>query len=739
MLDDKHFFRDFFENAPVGFHIFGPDRIIVDINQTELDMIGYSRAEIVGKKTWADLIIPQQRKRFEKHWHDITTEGKVYNLEYTLVHKNGSCIDVILNASARFDEAGTLINTRGSVVNITDRKLADEVLRLRDRAIDAVTDGIVITRYKRKANPIIYVNPAFERITGYSFNEVADKDCRFLQGKDHNQPQLQELKDAIHHQRGCRVILRNYRKDGTLFWNELTISPVRNDAGRLTHFVGIISDITKSKKTEENLQQSEKRFRELFDNISSGVAVYKAIDDGKNFVFEDFNLAAQRMDKVSKEQIMGKKVTDVFPGVKEMGLFEVFQRVFKTGKLEHHPVSFYKDKRLVGWRENYVYKLPSGEIVAVYNDITERKQAEEALQASEANYRQIFNAANDCIFVHDADNYRILDCNRKACEAFDYTCEEMQKLNVSDISADEPAYSRENAVQLIKKAAVGQPQLFEWMCKSKTGTLFWVEINLKAAVIGGKKRVLAVIRNIADRKRAELAIRLSEQRFRAIANYTYDWESWVSPQGRLLWVNPAVERITGYSIQQCMEMRNYPIPILHEEDRGIMTRVFDSALTGSRGTGLQFRLNHKNGSVVWADISWQPIYDEKGAYQGYRSSIRDVTDRKWAEDEIARLAKFPDENPNPVLRISTDGTVLYYNRASRPILKAWQCDLGQPLSGQWYRYLQDVTESAKPRQAQVDCDGRTFSLTFAPVHDADYVNIYALDITQQKVTDKNHK
>ncbi|MHC4354791.1 MAG: PAS domain-containing sensor histidine kinase, partial [Planctomycetota bacterium] len=119
-------FSDFFMNAPIGFHIFGPDQVLIDVNEAELAMLGYERDEIVGKKKWTDLIVPEQKKQFTKQWHDITTKGHAKNLEYTLVHKDGYRIDVMLNASSRFDEQGNLINTRGSVLNITARKRAEQ-------------------------------------------------------------------------------------------------------------------------------------------------------------------------------------------------------------------------------------------------------------------------------------------------------------------------------------------------------------------------------------------------------------------------------------------------------------------------------------------------------------------------------------------------------------------------------------------------------------------------------------
>jgi len=126
--NNEEYLRDFFEHAPIGFHAFGPDQIIIDINETELQLLGYERDEVVGSKRWSDLIVPGNQARFKKHWQDILTYGRVINLEYTVVSKSGELFNVLLNASARFDEQGRLINTRGSVVNVTDRLAMEQKL-----------------------------------------------------------------------------------------------------------------------------------------------------------------------------------------------------------------------------------------------------------------------------------------------------------------------------------------------------------------------------------------------------------------------------------------------------------------------------------------------------------------------------------------------------------------------------------------------------------------------------------
>jgi signal transduction histidine kinase len=137
-------------------------------------------------------------------------------------------------------------------------------------------------------------------------------------------------------------------------------------------------DITKRKQAEKELSISEVRFRELFDNMSSGVAIYEAVEDGKDFVFRDFNKGAERIEGIKKHSLIGKKVSEMFPGAGELGIIDIFYRVWKTGDPLNQPISLYSDGVIQSWRENFVYKLPSGEVVAVYNDVTKSKIAEQA-------------------------------------------------------------------------------------------------------------------------------------------------------------------------------------------------------------------------------------------------------------------------------------------------------------------------------------------------------------------------
>jgi PAS domain S-box-containing protein len=145
-------------------------------------------------------------------------------------------------------------------------------LRLLERAVTASTNSIVIADPNQPDVPLVYVNPAFERTTGYAAEEVLGRNCRFLQGKDRDQPALGELRTAVREGRHCTVVLRNYRKDGSLFWNELSIYPVSDEEGRTSSFVGVQNDITERIRTEEilsEIRRAERRriARDLHDVV----------------------------------------------------------------------------------------------------------------------------------------------------------------------------------------------------------------------------------------------------------------------------------------------------------------------------------------------------------------------------------------------------------------------------------------------------------------------------------------
>ena len=151
-----------------------------------------------------------------------------------------------------------------------------------------------------------------------------------------------------------------------------------------------VGRIIERKWAEDALGKSEEKFRELMENMHSVVVVYEAVADGEDFEIKDFNRSGEKIEKINRERVIGRRVTNVFPGTKDLGIFDVFQRVWKTGLPESFSGGVYQNHRTPpSWRESYVYKLSSGEIVAIYQDVTEQKLARKALQESEKRFRDL--------------------------------------------------------------------------------------------------------------------------------------------------------------------------------------------------------------------------------------------------------------------------------------------------------------------------------------------------------------
>ncbi|MFE1743884.1 PAS domain-containing protein [Coleofasciculus sp. H7-2] len=216
-------------------------------------VLGYEAREFLEDASfWASHIHPEDVNRVFAELPRLFATGD-HTHEYRFLHKDGTYRWLYDQLKLIVDADGNPIECVGYSVDISDRKRSEDRLRLLERAIAASSNGIVISDAQLPDIPVIYVNPAFELITGYSASETLGKNCRFLQGTDTAQPALEELRMALREPRECRVVLRNYRQDGSLFWNEFSIAPVRDALGRLTHYVGIQADITEERMAVDAL------------------------------------------------------------------------------------------------------------------------------------------------------------------------------------------------------------------------------------------------------------------------------------------------------------------------------------------------------------------------------------------------------------------------------------------------------------------------------------------------------
>jgi PAS domain S-box-containing protein len=168
---------------------------------------------------------------------------------------------------------------------------------------------------------------------------------------------------------------------------EIIAAPVFDAEGNVVQVIEACRDITERRHAEQALRANEERLRNLIEHSPNGIAIYETLDEGETFIFREFNPSSEQIEGLKRADVLGRRVLDVFPGVEDMGLMDVFRRVWLSGEPESHPVSHYEDGRLEAWRQNSVFRLPSGEVVAVYSDETERMRLRESQRRLEDQLR----------------------------------------------------------------------------------------------------------------------------------------------------------------------------------------------------------------------------------------------------------------------------------------------------------------------------------------------------------------
>jgi PAS domain S-box-containing protein len=192
-------------------------------------------------------------------------------------------------------------------------------------------------------------------------------------------------------------------------------------------------------KTEKKAGENEFRFSEMFNHMKNGLAIYEVEEDGEHFITRCLNPAGEQIVGIKKEDIVGKRFFELLPIYKDTKLFELCQRVALTGKAEAFPVSIYKDQELIAWREYYIFRLQSGEIVTIFDDLTAQKKTDLALMESEKKYRLLFEESHDVIFISTFDG-KFIDVNPAGIKLFGYhTRHEILNIDIKNELCSDPS------------------------------------------------------------------------------------------------------------------------------------------------------------------------------------------------------------------------------------------------------------------------------------------------------------
>jgi sigma-B regulation protein RsbU (phosphoserine phosphatase) len=238
------------EQDPQGRYIYSSGAV--------RDILGFTPDEILGK-SYLDLLTVNNKDHWTTALPSLSTVScqPFRHLVNQYRHKDGREIYTESTGAPILDDNARLVKWRGVDHDITARKTSEDALRVRDRAIESVHVGVVISDAQKPGNPNVYVNPALCRITGYTREELLGHSMHLLQGPETDSAALEQIRQALLVGDGCEITLKNYRKGGAAFWNELLISPVVDDAGKLTHYIGIQTDVTERRRAEESRRELE--------------------------------------------------------------------------------------------------------------------------------------------------------------------------------------------------------------------------------------------------------------------------------------------------------------------------------------------------------------------------------------------------------------------------------------------------------------------------------------------------
>ena len=256
-LPDADTTRAILERSPTVIFAWSPEPgWAVSFVTANVARWGYAPAELLdGTFSYAELIDPRDREAVSADLEAALARGTTeISHEYRVLHRDGTAHWVLASVRAARDDGGEVTGFEGALFPIGDRKRREHALELRERALDAIDAGVTIADMRRPDQPLIYASQGFCRLTGYASEDILGRNCRFLQGDDRDQPQRAAIRAALAGGFSAKVVLRNYRRDGSMFWNELSLSPILDADGKVTHTVGVQMDVTDRVADRERLR-----------------------------------------------------------------------------------------------------------------------------------------------------------------------------------------------------------------------------------------------------------------------------------------------------------------------------------------------------------------------------------------------------------------------------------------------------------------------------------------------------
>ncbi len=540
-------------------------------------------------------------------------------------------------AVANLLAASTYIFVMGIFLNRRDARgqAAQQALEISERSyrtlFETAKDGILIL--DGETGEIVDSNPFLWEITGYSFDEMFGKklwEAGFLKGKSFGEGAFAEMKDKEYF-RHENLLLQ--KKSGDEMLVEVVSTTYEVEGVKIIQCN--IRDITDRIVVQRTLREMEEKYRQLFESVKNCIVIYRAVDNGEDFLISNINLSAERLEGVNKEAVVGSSILQVFPGVREFGLLEVLKRVYRTGKPEQFPAAFYHDNRVSGWRENYVFKLPEDNIVVVYEDVTDRKRAEEGIRKAAEEWQRTFDSISDMVFLMDKD-CRLTKVNLAVCKLFGKSSEELLGSKCFELVHHKDSPWPNCPFQKMLKDGTAQ-------CEEAEGPNGVPLLVTVSPILGAQGEVLGAVHiatDITGQKKVERELKDSRDHLEKIINSVADPIFVKDREHRWTLVNEAFCRFMGRSRELLIGKSDYDFFSKAEAD------IFwkkDEEVFGSGTTNInEEELTDAQGAVHTV-VTKKTLWKDARGEAWIVGVVRDMTDFRKLERDLRQQRDHLDE------------------------------------------------------------------------------------------------
>jgi len=649
------------------------DYRILDVNKSYEKIIGIPQKQAVGQL--ATRLYQTDPPPYFELYLEVSQTGKpAYFEAYWPPIEKYLKVSVFSPSRDRFAAIFT---------DTTDENVMEEYL---STTLNSIGEGVIETD---RDGRIVRMNPVAEAMTGWKNEEAMQRDVEEVfngipvGGEIHGSLIQKILRDkkGTGFSDNRLLISRSGRK----YVVEQRVVPINRQDGSMVGIFVIFRDKTEKYHSDENLRLSRAMYRELFKAIPMGVAVYEAEDNGENFIIREFNPAAEKIESIQKEQVIGRRVTEVFPGVRRFGLFDVFQRVWRTERPEIFPVSLYQDSRHGStWRENHVYSLPSGEIVAVYQNVTERVKAMEDLKEREEKFRFLFENMAQGVFYRGAGGV-LIDANRSALRIFGDIPDDVQRIRTEGfqlkiIHEDGTEFSPdEYPSNVALKTGKATKNITAGIYHPEINDFVWVSINAIPQFKSGEEKpfqIFVTFHDITDIKKAEMAVREHQVELDAIYQNSQSIMMLTDGEANIYKINQVAAELSGRQVSEMIGMRggdalNCPYAAEAGCGRGrfcpecTMYKTMKDCLNTGRNhflveAEMPVTVNGKEVVLNYLFTTTRLTIKNKPMVL---SNIVDITHIKQAEAELRRLGEAVAQASDGIAITQLDGEIIYVNPA----------------------------------------------------------------------------